>query len=67
MKATLAKGKWKKWLYSKENNLIKFFSSGHYCFTLNEYQNLKYKISKKTNFQTLLNKDIENNLLKYYK
>lgn len=67
VKATLAKGKWKKWLYSKENNLIKFFSSGHYCFTLNEYQNLKYKISKKTNFQTLLNKDIEYNLLKYYK
>lgn len=66
IKITLSKGKWKKWVYYKENNLIKFFTSGHYYFCLDEYFELKYKISKKINFQKVLNKDVENNLLKYY-
>lgn len=66
IKSTLAKGKWRKWLYYNENNLIKFFSSAHYNFMSDEYFDLNYKISKRTNIQLLLNKNIENNLLKYF-
>lgn len=66
IKFVLKKQKWKKWIYNNENNLIKFFSAGHYHFNSKIYKNLIHKISKKTNLQNKLNKSIENNLLRYF-
>lgn len=66
-KFVLKKEKWKKWIYHNENDLIKFFTSGHYHFGTKIYKNLLYKINKKCNFQKRLNKSIESNLLRYYK
>jgi len=66
IKFVLKKQKWKKWIYYNENNLIKFFTAGHYHFNSKIYKNLIYKISKKTNLQNKLNKSIENNLLRYF-
>jgi len=65
-KFVLSKGKWKKWIYNNENDLIKFLSAGHYHFGAKIYKNLLKKINKKTNFQNNLNKSIEYNLLKYF-
>jgi hypothetical protein len=62
----LKKEKWKKWNYNNENNLIKFFSAGHYHFSTKIYKNLLYKINRKINFQKKLDKSIENNLLRYF-
>ena len=66
VKLVLKKEKWKKWNYNNENNLIKFFSAGHYHFSTKIYNNLLLKINKKINFQRKLNKSIENNLLRYF-
>ena len=65
-KLVLKKGKWKKWNYNNENNIIKFFSAGHYHFNTKIYKNLIFKINQKVNFQQKLNKSIENNLLRYF-
>ena len=65
-KLVLKKEKWKKWNYNNENNLIKFFSAGHYHFNTKIYKNLIFKINQKVNFQRKLNKSIENNLLRYF-
>ena len=65
-KLVLRKGKWKKWNYNNENNLIKFYSAGHYHFSSKLYENLLNKINYKLNFQKLLNKSIEKNLIKYF-
>ena len=65
-KLVLKKEKWKKWNYNNENNLIKFYSAGHYHFSSKIYKNLLYKINKKVNFQKRLDKSIENNLLRYF-
>ena len=65
-KFVLKKEKWKKWNYNNENNLIKFFSAGHYHFNTKIYKNLIFKINQKVNFQWKLNKSIENNLLRYF-
>lgn len=66
MKLVMNKKKWKKWNYNNENNLIKFFSAGHYHFGTKIYKKLLSKINKKVNFQKILNRSIENNLLKYF-
>ena len=65
-KLVLQKGKWKKWNYNNENNLIKFYTAGHYHFSSNNYVNLLKKINKKTSFQKKLNQSIENYLLKFF-
>tara|TARA_A100001015_G_scaffold119671_1_gene132726 strand:- start:319 stop:1329 length:1011 start_codon:yes stop_codon:yes gene_type:complete len=65
-KLVLKKEKWKKWNYNNENNLIKFFSAGHYHFSTKIYRDLLNKINKKINFQKKLNLAIENNLLRYF-
>jgi len=65
-KLVLRKGKWKKWNYNNENNLIKFYSAGHYHFSSKLYENLLNKINSELNFQKLLNKSIEKNLIKYF-
>lgn len=65
-KLVLIKGKWKKWNYNDENNQIRFFSAGHYHFGTKIYKNLLYKINKKINFQRILDKSIEKNLLRYF-
>jgi hypothetical protein len=65
-KFVLAKKKWKKWIYNNENNLIKFFSSSHYHFSTKIYKNLLNKINKKVGFQKMLDKSIEENLLRYF-
>ncbi len=65
-KLVLKKGKWKKWNYNNENNLIKFFTAGHYHFGSKIYKNLIYKISKKINFQKQLDKSLEKNLIRYF-
>ncbi len=65
-KLVLKKGKWKKWNYNNENNQIKFYSAGHYHFSSKIYKNLINKINHKLNFQKLLNKSIERNLIKYF-
>lgn len=62
----LKKGKWKKWNYNNENNLIKFYSAGHYHFSSKVYKDLLNKINRKLNFQKLLNKSIERNLVKFF-
>ncbi len=62
----LRKKKWKKWNYNNENNLIKFFTAGHYHFGTKIYKDIIYKINKKINFQRKLNEAIENNLLRYF-
>ncbi len=64
-KFVLGKKKWKKWLYKNENNLIKFFSSGHYHFNENMYKKLIFKINKKVNFQKNLNLQVLNNLNRF--
>ena len=65
-KLVLEKKKWKKWNYNNENNVIKFFSAGHYHYQSSEYQRLYSKISKKVNFQSNLDKIIENKLLNFF-
>lgn len=65
-KLVLKKGKWKKWNYNNENDLIKFFTSGHYHFGLDKYKRLLKKINKRVNFQNLLNKSIEKNLIRFF-
>ena len=65
-KLVLRKEKWRKWNYNNENNLIKFFTAGHYHFGTKIYKNIIHKINKKVNFQNKLNKTIENNLLRYF-
>ena len=65
-KLVLRKKKWKKWNYKNENNLIKFFSAGHYHFGTKIYRNIINKINEKINFQKKLDKAIENNLLRYF-
>lgn len=65
-KFVLRKEKWKKWNYNNENNLIKFFTAGHYHFGTKIYKNIINKINKKINFQKKLDKAIENNLLRYF-
>ena len=65
-KLVLQNGKWKKWNYNNENNLIKFYSSGHYHFGSKVYKNLLKKINKKINFQKKLNQSIEKYLLKFF-
>jgi hypothetical protein len=65
-KLVLKKEKWKKWIYSNENNMIKFFTAGHYHFGTRTYKNLLDKINKKINFQKKLDKSIEMNLLRYF-
>ena len=62
----LKSGKWKKWNYNNENNLIKFYSAGHYHFSTKFYKDLINKINRKLDFQKLLNKSIEKNLSKYF-
>lgn len=62
----LKKNKWKKWIYNNENNLIKFFSSGHYHFNSKIYKNLLKKINKEINYQKKLNHTIEKNLIRYF-
>ena len=65
-KLVLKKEKWKKWNYNNENNLIKFFSAGHYHFSTKIYKDLIKKINKKVNFQKKLDKSIENNLIRFF-
>jgi hypothetical protein len=65
-KLVLKSGKWKKWNYNNENNLIKFYSAGHYHFSTKIYKDLIKKINRKFDFQKLLNKSIEKNLSKYF-
>ena len=65
-KLVLKKAKWKKWNYNNENNLIKYYSAGHYHFGSKIYKILLNKINKKVNFQNLLNKSIEKNLIRYF-
>ena len=65
-KFVLKKEKWKKWNYNNENNLIKFFSAGHYHFSTQIYKHLIQKLNKKVSFQRKLDKSIENNLLRYF-
>jgi len=62
----LRKKKWEKWNYNDENNLIKFYSAGHYHFSTKIYEDIIYKINKKINFQKKLNKAIEKNLLRFF-
>jgi len=62
----LKKGKWKKWNYNNENNLIKYYSAGHYHFGSKIYKTFLNKINRKVNFQNLLNKSIEKNLIRYF-
>ena len=62
----LRKKKWEKWNYNNENTLIKFFTASHYHFGTKIYKNIIYKINKKVNFQSKLDKAIENNLLRYF-
>ena len=62
----LRKGKWKKWNYNNENDLIKYYSAGHYHFGSKVYKDLLGKINKNLNFQNLLNKSIEKNLIRYF-
>ena len=64
-KLVLKKKKWNKWLYNNENNLIKFFSSGHYHFNENIYKQLIFKINKKINFQKKLDEQVFNKLNKF--
>ena len=64
-KLVLKKEKWKKWIYFKENDMIKFLTAGHYHFGTKTYKNLLYKINRKLNFQKRLDKAIENNLLRF--
>ena len=65
-KLVLNKKKWKKWNYNNENNLIKYYSAGHYHFGSKIYKILLNKINRKVNFQNLLNKSIEKNLIRYF-
>jgi len=65
-KLVLNKGKWKKWNYNNENNLIKYYSAGHYHFGSKMYKDLLSKINRKLNFQKILNKSIEKNLIRYF-
>lgn len=65
-KLVLKKNKWKKWNYNNENNLIKFFSAGHYHFQSSEYKKLYSKICKKENFQRNFDQIIENKLLNFF-
>ena len=65
-KLVLKKAKWKKWNYNNENNLIKYYSAGHYHFQSKINNILLNKINKKVNFQNLLNKSIEKNLIRYF-
>lgn len=65
-KLVLRKNKWKKWNYNNENNLIKFFSAGHYHFTETIYKLILKKISSRTNFQNKLNQTIEKNLIRFF-
>jgi hypothetical protein len=65
-KLVLKKEKWKKWNYNNENNLIKFFTAGHYHFSTKIYRDLFNKINEKVDFQKKLNLAIENNLLRYF-
>ena len=55
----LKKGKWKKWNYNNENDLIRFLSAGHYHFNDRRFKYLLEKINKKCNFQNLMNKELE--------
>lgn len=64
-KLVLTKRKWKKWNYNNENNLIKFFTAGHYHFNSKIYKDILNKIEKKINFQNKLNKSIEMNLVRF--
>ena len=61
-KLVLKKEKWKKWIYSNENNMIKFFTAGHYHYTSAQYHELKYKIIRKINYQNKLDKILESYL-----
>lgn len=65
-KLVLQKKRWKKWNYNNENDLIKFYSAGHYHFSTKTYKNLINKINKKIDFQKQLNESIETNLLRYF-
>lgn len=66
IKLVLRKKKWVKWNYNNENNLIKFFSAGHYHYTSAQYNELKYKIIRKINYQKKLDKILESYLKKFY-
>jgi len=65
-KLVLKKNKWKKWNYNNENNFIKFLSAGHYHFNESLYKDIIYKINKKVDLQKMLNKNIENYLLRLF-
>ncbi len=65
-KYVLKNGKWKKWNYNNENDLIKFFSSGHYYYGTEIYKDLILKLNKKIKFQKILNKSIEDYLIRFF-
>lgn len=65
-KLVLKNKKWTKWNYNNENNVIKFFSAGHYHFNSNEYKKIILKLKKKINIQKKLDKIIENKLLTFF-
>ena len=65
-KFVLKKNKWKKWEYNNENNLIRFFSAGHYHYNSSEYEKIISKLKKKVNVQKKLDQIIENKLLNFF-
>ena len=65
-KIFLQNKKWQKWNYNNENNLIKFFSAGHYHFNCKEYKKVFNKINRKINIQKKLNNIIEAKLKNFF-